>query len=144
MFQFPSLALPGLCIQPGVTGHDPSSVSRFGDPWIYGRLTPPQGLSQPPTSFFASQCLGIHHVRLITCCIDARARYRVLKQRANPRKCRKPGRKDRAQRGVAARKVSQPFRAAQRAELPAGVTVRSLPAQVQASPNGDPTVQDHQ
>ena len=30
MFQFAGLPPPGLCIQPGVTGHDPSRVSPFG------------------------------------------------------------------------------------------------------------------
>ena len=82
MFQFPSLALPALCIQTGVTGHDPSWVSPFGNPWFCGWLTPHQGLSQPPTSFFASRCLGIHRVHFSTCRRDARARYGVLKQRA--------------------------------------------------------------
>ena len=34
MFQFAGLPLPGLYIQPGVTGHDPSRVSPFGHPRI--------------------------------------------------------------------------------------------------------------
>ena len=34
MFQFAGLPPPGLCVQPGVTGHDPSRVSPFGDPRI--------------------------------------------------------------------------------------------------------------
>ena len=34
MFQFADLPLPGLCIQPGVTGHYPSRVSPFGHPRI--------------------------------------------------------------------------------------------------------------
>ena len=34
MFQFAGLPLPGLCIQPGVTGHYPSRVSPFGHPRI--------------------------------------------------------------------------------------------------------------
>ena len=84
MFQFPSLALPALCIQTGVGGHDPTWVSPFGNPWFCGWLTPHQGLSQPPTSFFASRCLGIHRVHFSTCRRDARARYGVLKQRATP------------------------------------------------------------
>ena len=69
MFQFPGLARSALCVQAEVTGHDSSRVSPFGNPWVYGWLTPHQGLSQPPTSFFASQCLGIHRVPLATCCI---------------------------------------------------------------------------
>ena len=34
MFQFAGLPPPGLYIQPGVTGHDPSRVSPFGHPRI--------------------------------------------------------------------------------------------------------------
>ena len=34
MFQFAGLPPPGLYIQPGVTGHDPSRVSPFGYPRI--------------------------------------------------------------------------------------------------------------
>src|SRR5215212_7474254 len=34
MFQFADLPPPGLCIQPGVTGHYPSRVSPFGHPRI--------------------------------------------------------------------------------------------------------------
>lgn len=91
MFQFPALTLPVLCVRTGVTGHDPSWVSPFGNPWICGWLTPPQGLSQPPTSFFASRCLGIHHMRFFTCRRDARARYGVLKQRVVTRVVRPIG-----------------------------------------------------
>ena len=38
MFQFPRFALPGLCIQPGVTGHDPRRVSPFGHLRVTGCL----------------------------------------------------------------------------------------------------------
>ena len=44
MFQFADLPLPGLCIQPGVTGHYPSWVSPFGHPWI-------KACSQLPRAF---------------------------------------------------------------------------------------------
>jgi hypothetical protein len=81
MFQFPGFPVPALCVQAGLTGHDPSRVSPFGNPWIYGWLAPPQGLSQPPTSFIGSRCQGIHRVPLTTCRRDARARYGVLKDR---------------------------------------------------------------
>ena len=81
MFQFPGFPEPALCVQTGLTGHNPSRVSPFGDPWIVGWLTPPQGLSQPPTSFIGSRCQGIHRVLLFTCRRDARARYGVLKDR---------------------------------------------------------------
>jgi hypothetical protein len=67
MFQFPGFPVPTLCVQVGLTGHDPSRVSPFGDPWINGWLTPPQGLSQSPTSFIGSWCQGIHRVLFYTC-----------------------------------------------------------------------------
>jgi len=70
MFQFPGFPVLVLCIQTSLTGHYPSRVSPFGDPWIVGWLTPPQGLSQFPTSFIGSRCQGIHHVLLNTCCKD--------------------------------------------------------------------------
>jgi hypothetical protein len=38
MFQFPRFALAGLCIQPGVTGHDPRRVSPFGNLRVTGCL----------------------------------------------------------------------------------------------------------
>ena len=44
MFQFADLPRPGLCIQPGVTGHYPSRVSPFGHPWI-------KACSQLPRAF---------------------------------------------------------------------------------------------
>ena len=60
MFQFPRLSLPALCVQTGVTGHDPSRVSPFGDPRIKAWSTAPRGLSQPPTSFIGIWRQGIH------------------------------------------------------------------------------------
>ena len=66
MFHFPSFPPLTLCVQVRVTGHDSSWVSPFGHPRITARLTAPRGLSQPPTSFFGSWCLGIHHVLLLT------------------------------------------------------------------------------
>jgi hypothetical protein len=67
MFQFPGFPTAALCVQAGLTGHDPSRVSPFGHPWICGWLAPPQGLSQLPTSFFGSRCQGIHRVPLTAC-----------------------------------------------------------------------------
>jgi hypothetical protein len=67
MFQFPGFPVPALCVQAGLTGHDPSRVSPFGHPWICGWLAPPQGLSQLPTSFFGSRCQGIHRAPLTAC-----------------------------------------------------------------------------
>ena len=54
MFQFPRLPLPALCVQTGVTGHDPSRVSPFGHPRVKACLAAHRGLSQPATSFIGS------------------------------------------------------------------------------------------
>ena len=54
MFQFPWLPQPALCVQTGVTGHDPSRVSPFGDPRIVACLAATRGLSQPAASFIGS------------------------------------------------------------------------------------------
>ena len=66
MFHFPAFPPPTLYIQAGVTGHDSSRVSPFGNPRITARLPAPRGLSQAPTSFIGSWCQGIHRVPLIT------------------------------------------------------------------------------
>jgi hypothetical protein len=66
MFHFPAFPPHTLCIQVWVTGHDSCRVSPFGHPRITARLAAPRGLSQPPTSFFGSWCLGIHRAPLIT------------------------------------------------------------------------------
>ena len=80
MFQFPGFPLPVLCVQTGVTRHDPCRVSPFGHPRINAWLAAPRGLSQPPTSFIGFWRLGIHRVPFVTWQLkDARARYVVLK-----------------------------------------------------------------
>src|SRR6187455_3413492 len=66
MFHFPTCPPHALCVQAWVTGHDSCRVSPFGHPRISARLAAPRGLSQPPTSFIGSWCLGIHRVLLIT------------------------------------------------------------------------------
>ena len=66
MFHFPTFPPRTLCIQVRVTGHDSCRVSPFGHPRITARLAAPRGLSQPPTSFIGSWCLGIHRAPLIT------------------------------------------------------------------------------
>jgi hypothetical protein len=66
MFQFPGFPLPALCVQTGVTRHDPCRVSPFGHPRINARLAAPRGLSQPPTSFIGFWRQGIHRVPLVT------------------------------------------------------------------------------
>ena len=84
MFQFPWLSQPALCVQTGVTGHDPSRVSPFGNPRFNACLTANRGLSQPAASFIDSWCQGIHQWPLVAW-IDTRiqdnicARYAVLK-----------------------------------------------------------------
>jgi hypothetical protein len=65
MFHFPWFALPPLCIQDGVTGHYTRRVSPFGNFRINVRLATPRNFSQPPTSFIASQRLGIHRTPLV-------------------------------------------------------------------------------
>ena len=47
-----------------VTGHDSSRVTPFGNPGIIACLPASPGLSQAPTSFIASQRLGIHRTPL--------------------------------------------------------------------------------
>ena len=66
MFQFPGFPLPALCVQTGVTRHDPRRVSPFGHPRIKARLAAPRGLSQPPTSFIGFWRQGIHRVPFVT------------------------------------------------------------------------------
>ena len=89
MFQFPRFPPPALCVQAGVTGHDPSRVSPFGYPRIKAWSTAPRGFSQPPTSFIGIWRQGIHRWLFIAwefflhCFFqDARARSAVLKGRA--------------------------------------------------------------
>ena len=60
MFQFPRCPPTALCIQTGVTGHDPSRVSPFGYPRIEAWSAAPRGFSQPPTSFIGIWRQGIH------------------------------------------------------------------------------------
>ncbi len=65
MFQFPRFPLPVLCVQTGVTGHNPSLVFQFGHPRVNACLTTHRGLSQPATSFIGSERQGIHHQLLV-------------------------------------------------------------------------------
>ena len=61
MFHFPTFPPNALCVQAPVAGHYSGWVSPFGHPRISARLPTPRGLSQAPTSFIGSWCLGIHH-----------------------------------------------------------------------------------
>ena len=65
MFHFPGFAPPRLLIQRGVHRHYPVWVSPFGHSRIIAWLAAPRDFSQPPTSFIASDCLGIHHVPFV-------------------------------------------------------------------------------
>lgn len=67
MFHFPWFAPPVLCIQTGVLPHDGQGVSPFGHFRLNGWLAPPRNFSQPPTSFIASEHLGIHRTPLVAC-----------------------------------------------------------------------------
>ena len=67
MFHFPRFAPPALWIQAGVPRHDAQGVSPFGHFRLNGRLAPPRNFSQPPTSFIASEHLGIHRTPLVAC-----------------------------------------------------------------------------
>ena len=66
MCHFPGFPPPALCVQTGVTRHDPCRVSPFGHPRINAWLAAPRGLSQPPTSFIGFWRLGIHRVPFVT------------------------------------------------------------------------------
>ena len=68
MFHFPAFPPAALCVQAEVPGLSSRWVSPFGHPRITGRLSPPRGFSQTPTSFIGSRCQGIHHVHLVACC----------------------------------------------------------------------------
>ncbi len=48
MFQFPRLPLSTLCVQVGVTGHDPGRVAPFGYPWINACRQLPRAFRSPP------------------------------------------------------------------------------------------------
>src|SRR5690606_4986098 len=67
MFRFPWFAPPTLWIQVGVLPHDGQGVSPFGHFRLNGWLAPPRNFSQPPTSFIASEHLGIHRTPLVAC-----------------------------------------------------------------------------
>ena len=103
MFQFPWFPPPALCVQTGVTGHDPCRVSPFGHPRIEARSAAPRGLSQPPTSFIGIWRQGIHRWLFIAWkkFKDARARYSVLKVRTGLLRARRsiaPNRNERLER----------------------------------------------
>jgi hypothetical protein len=102
MFHFPTFPPLTLCVQVRVTGHDSCRVSPFGNPRITARLTAPRGLSQPPTSFIGSWCLGIHRVPLITW----------------PQRCSRPLCSSQGTGGPGAGPTAYPARRAVRVETP--------------------------
>ena len=66
MFHFPPFPPHCLYIQQQVPAHNYWWVSPFGHPRITGRLPPPRGLTQTPTSFIGFLCPGIHRAPLKT------------------------------------------------------------------------------
>jgi hypothetical protein len=92
MFQFPGFPLPVLCVQTGVTRHDPCRVSPFGHPRINAWLAAPRGLSQPPTSFIGFWRLGIHHVPFVTWQLQRCSRSLCSSQGSRRLSCDPPGR----------------------------------------------------
>ena len=89
MFQFPRFPPLALCVHTRVTPHDGCGVPPFGHPRIEARSAAPRGFSQPPTSFIGIRRQGIHRWLFIAWkntslhTKDARARYRILKERPN-------------------------------------------------------------
>jgi hypothetical protein len=65
MFQFPGFASYTYVFSAGYLPYG-KWVSPFGHRWINARLPTPQRFSQATTSFIASDCLGIHRMRLVT------------------------------------------------------------------------------
>ena len=63
MFQFPSFASYTYVFSARYPPYD-GWVSPFRDLRIKGCVPPPRSLSQAPTSFIASNCQGIHRMRL--------------------------------------------------------------------------------
>lgn len=84
MFHFPAFPPHTLYIQVQVTSNNTGGLSPFGHPRITARLPTPRGLSQATTSFFGSQCQGIHRTPLqtykITQTKDAHVHYTVTNQ----------------------------------------------------------------
>ena len=60
----PHVCLYTLCIQVQIIPKD--WVAPFGNRWLLRFLSAYQRLSQTNTSFFASNCQGIHRIRLVT------------------------------------------------------------------------------
>ena len=81
MFQFPGLPLPVLCVQTGVTRHDPRRVSPFGHPRIDRLVGSYPGLIA--ASYVLHRLLAPRHppcaLSNLATGKDARARYVVLK-----------------------------------------------------------------
>ena len=66
MFQFSGFATVPYVFRYGFSA-SAERVAPFGNPRITAWLTAPRGLSQPPTSFIGSWCLGIHRLPLVAC-----------------------------------------------------------------------------
>src|SRR6185369_9912449 len=64
-FTSPGSLLRPYEFRPRYRGYSPRWVSPFGHLRINVRLATPRSFSQPPTSFIASDRLGIHHTPLV-------------------------------------------------------------------------------
>lgn len=64
MFQFSGFASYTYVFSAGYPPYD-GWVSPFGNRWVKARLPAYQRLSQVSTSFIASDCQGIHRMRLV-------------------------------------------------------------------------------
>ena len=67
MFQFPEFASLSLCVQLRIYRHDSVWVFPFRNLRITACVAAPHSLSQLPTSFIASNRLGIHRIPLVAC-----------------------------------------------------------------------------
>ena len=78
----PCVRLVNLCIQLTITPK--GWVAPFGYLRFIARLSAPRSFSQISTSFFASYCLGSHHVRLFTWPYNLKSTHQSGPHKRNP------------------------------------------------------------
>ena len=105
MFHFPTFPPTALYIQAEVAGHNSGTfkVSLFGNPRITVWLPTPRGLSQVPTSFIGSWCLGIHRLHLVACLLTTKMLASTVKfskygRATNPQPTHRPATNQRPQK----------------------------------------------
>ena len=125
MFHFPTFPPTALYIQAEVAGHNSGTfkVSLFGNPRITVWLPTPRGLSQVPTSFIGSWCLGIHRLHLVACLLTTKMLASTVKFSKNERAHHQhqPPTNDQARQMVRKKAPptgNRPFRTQQRANKP--------------------------